>query len=148
MSQTGSTLRAARQLLLHYGLTDADHPHYASIDGRLTPQAAIYRAATGTLPPEFLTDPDKARHLLRHNPRTWDCIRWVSVVLHTEPGTDTATGQPDLISHIDNWCADPDPFTGRRPTLHHVVDLLHFAATTADTLTDTAPAIPAPRTAA
>jgi hypothetical protein len=149
MSTTGSTLRAARHVLNHFGLADPDHPHYATGDGRLTLVAAVYRASTGTTPGAFLTNPDDARHLMQTNPTVFACIRWLSAVLPTEPGTDQTTGQPDFINHIDNWCADTNRLTGRRPTTGDVIDLLERAAQAADALTDTAhPPIPTQRAAA
>ncbi|MFJ9799909.1 hypothetical protein [Streptomyces sp. NPDC101145] len=145
MSTTGTTLRTACHVVIHFGLADPDHPHYAMPDGRLTPLAAIHLAATGhtstsqPLPDPFHTDPDQAKQLMRDTPTTWDAIRWAAAVTPTTPDPDTATGLPDLIDHLDTWAATPDPFTGRRPNTSDVIALLARAAHAADTLTHTLP---------
>ncbi|MGW5529467.1 hypothetical protein [Streptomyces xanthochromogenes] len=143
MSSTGCILRTAQTLASYYGLTTqtmAEHPHLATLDGRLHPAATIYRAVTGTTPNAFLTDQNMATALIVANPSVMEALRWLSACLPTQPPGDDDTGD-DHLEHLITWWDETDFFLGRRPNTPDFIGLLARAAQAADTLLD----IPAQR---
>ncbi|MEU9703068.1 hypothetical protein [Streptomyces sp. NPDC047981] len=138
MSETGLILRTTQQIVNHFGLVDAAHPHFADPQGRLDIPGAVFRAVTGKTPNAFLNDPTYARILIETNAPVMDALRWISHILPTE-SPDSGTGE-DIIEHLAGWLASPDPHLGhRRPNTSDVIGLLERAARAADT-TGTIPA--------
>jgi hypothetical protein len=99
--ETVSTLLAAAVLIDHFGLHTGDH--LASTNGRLSINAAIFRATTRSTPNCFLYNDDLALLLIQTNEPAMEAIRALSAALPTEPPFDPETGADDHIEHLAGW---------------------------------------------
>lgn len=132
MSSTGTVLDVTAQLINYYGL---ERNHLVAPDGRgLSIEAALFRATTGNVPHAFHDDDDFADLLISTNETVQDALRWISVVLPTQPPHDDQGD--DHLEHIRTWVTEPDFFTRRLPNVSDVIGVLNRARQTADTLTD------------
>lgn len=132
-SSTGTILRTAAHILNYYGLHTGHQ--FATHDGRLDINAAIFRAATGKTPNCFLTDENAAIFQIQVCEPAMDAIRMVSAILPSLPPTDLITGRDDHIEHLCHWATTPVWPGTNSPNHPEVIGTLLRAAQAADTLT-------------
>lgn len=132
--RTARILTEAARYLNDNGLHTGDQ--FATNDPwpRLDVCAAIYWAATNTLPNVFRTDEGQSIDLIRASRWAMDAVRALSAALDTEPGTDLDTDEPDHVAHVSNWAATTPICGDRPPTETEVIGRLRR---TADALRDT-----------
>ncbi|MFE4915890.1 hypothetical protein ACFRCX_30775 [Streptomyces sp. NPDC056652] len=126
MSSTATVLYTAAELLNHYGLHTGDH--FASTNGHLDINAAIFRAVTGSAPNCFLDNDDRALLLIQTNEPAMEAIRALSAALPTEPPTDPETGADDYIEHLAGWATTAPIGHGAPPTELEVIGVIVRAA--------------------
>ena len=129
MSATATILNGAVRALDYHGLWTGDH--FAHRSG-LSVTAAIYKAATGTVPEVFYTDDTQALALITADDRVMEAIAYLSLTLDTQP--PTTDGHDDYIEHVEAWAARPAP--GQRTPLatSMVIGRISRAAGVATTL--------------
>lgn len=109
MPETANTLQRAAHLIAHRGLhTGPQFVDRATLGVDIC--AAIYLAAEGICPDEFLTDEDASIHLIQGSARSMLAIQAISNGLPTEPPvTEICPGHevPDHIEHVCHWAMAP-----------------------------------------
>jgi hypothetical protein len=146
-STTGNLIRAAAQLINHFGL-HTDRHGFASPNGTLDFVSALYRADTNCTPNAFFcinpSDADLTYALLNDRPSVMAAIRHLSAHLDPDPLPDS-NGVIDHIDLVGYWVAR---FGTDRITVSEAIGTLLRAADTADALAELPTAVPRPRTAA
>lgn len=130
MQDTTYTLNRAAYLLTFLGLHTGEQ-FAASDSDALDVCAAIYFAAEGTFPQEFVTDEVTSLALIEASAGAMQAIRALSAALDSEPcETEIAPGVtvPDYIEHVSNWAATPPIGETTPPTTAEVIGRILRAA--------------------